>query len=158
MMELIGTVVLPAAIIFTIYLIVVTFVGTAQILPLLMLAAILGLPGLLVLITTGKIVYLGWMIIYLFALPIWNFVLPVYAFWHFDDFSWGETRKVEGEIGGHDHSKKDGVFDANSVQLKRWHEWEKERRIGKIQGRGTRLLFPPSRLKRFKISNKSSFR
>ena len=22
------------------------------------------------------------------------FVLPLYAFWHMDDFSWGETRKV----------------------------------------------------------------
>jgi chitin synthase len=32
------------------------------------------------------------MFIYLAALPIWNFILPVYAFWHFDDFSWGETR------------------------------------------------------------------
>ena len=22
------------------------------------------------------------------------FILPLYAFWHMDDFSWGETRKV----------------------------------------------------------------
>jgi chitin synthase len=38
------------------------------------------------------------MLIYLFALPVWNFLLPLYAFWHFDDFSWGETRYVEGFI------------------------------------------------------------
>lgn len=67
-----------------------------------------------------------WMIVYLFALPIWNFVLPVYAFWHFDDFSWGETRKVEGETKD-DHSKKDGVFDPSKVPLKRWEDYERKR-------------------------------
>lgn len=27
-------------------------------------------------------------------MPVFYFVLPLYAFWHMDDFSWGETRKV----------------------------------------------------------------
>ena len=47
---------------------------------------------ILILITTRKVVYVAWMLIYLLALPVWNLILPVYAFWHFDDFSWGETR------------------------------------------------------------------
>ena len=83
-----------------------------------MLAATLGLPGVLIIITTRKLIYVAWMFIYLLALPIWNFVLPVYAFWHFDDFTWGETRKVEGEGGQKDHSGRDGKFDPASVPLK----------------------------------------
>ncbi|KAF9324413.1 Chitin synthase, class 3 [Linnemannia elongata] len=97
-MELVGTVVLPAAISFTLYLIVISFIITpVPIIPLLLLAAILGLPAILILMTSRKVVYVGWMGMYLLSLPIWNFVLPVYAFWHFDDFTWGETRKVQGE-------------------------------------------------------------
>jgi len=62
--------------------------------PLVLLVAVLGLPAILIFITTRKVVYVFWMLIYLLALPVWNFILPVYAFWHFDDFSWGETRYV----------------------------------------------------------------
>jgi len=68
------------------------------------------LPAVLILITTGKVVYIFWMFIYLAALPIWNFILPVYAFWHFDDFSWGETRKVEGEQKGEGHGEGKGTI------------------------------------------------
>jgi chitin synthase len=87
-MELVGTLVLPAAISFTIYLIIVAIIpGTVKpILSLILLAFILGLPGALIVITSRKFVYVGWMFIYLLSLPIWNFVLPAYAFWHFDDF------------------------------------------------------------------------
>jgi chitin synthase len=38
-----------------------------------------------------------WMIIYLIAFPVFSFYIPVYAFWHMDDFSWGNTRVVVGE-------------------------------------------------------------
>src|SRR5436190_7776840 len=67
------------------------------------------------------------MFIYLLALPVWSFILPVYAYWHFDDFSWGETRKVEGESKGDDHGKKEGKFDASKIPLKRWEDWERGR-------------------------------
>ncbi|KAI8058582.1 chitin synthase-domain-containing protein [Syncephalis plumigaleata] len=130
-MELIGTVVLPVAIMMTYYLIITMasqeFNGFTSYLPLLLLIAVLGLPGILILITTRKIVYCAWMLVYLIALPVWNFILPVYAYWHFDDFSWGETRKVEGEVKGDDHGKKEGEFDASSVPLKRWEDYERRR-------------------------------
>ncbi|KAJ3310465.1 hypothetical protein HDU76_003367, partial [Blyttiomyces sp. JEL0837] len=130
LLELIGTVVLPAAILFTLYLIVkIIMTRVVETLPLVMLLAILGLPGVLIVITTKKIVYIAWMLIYLLALPIWNFLLPIYAFWHFDDFTWGETRKVEGELKGDDHGVKEGRFDASAVVLKRWEDWERERRF-----------------------------
>lgn len=62
--------------------------GAPAVIPLFLLAATLGVPGVLIVITSSDYHYIGWMIIYLLALPIWNFILPVYAFWNFDDFSW----------------------------------------------------------------------
>lgn len=95
-MDLLGTVVLPIAIVLT-YMLIIDMALTPpksfdQAIPLMLLIAVLGLPGVLILITTRKVVYVAWMFIYLLALPVWNLILPVYAFWHFDDFSWGETR------------------------------------------------------------------
>jgi chitin synthase len=95
-MDLLGTVVLPVAIALTYLLIVGVALSPPksfpEAIPIVLLIGVLGLPAVLILITTGKVVYIFWMFIYLAALPIWNFVLPVYAFWHFDDFSWGQTR------------------------------------------------------------------
>lgn len=130
MMDLVGTLTLPVAIVLTVVLIAnmaqtkITSFNVA--IPLILLIVVLFSPAFLILITTRKWVYLMWMFVYLCALPIWNFVLPVYAFWHFDDFSWGETRKVEGETKD-DHSKKDGVFDPSKVPLKRWEDYERKR-------------------------------
>lgn len=75
-MELAGTLVLPAAIAFTLYVVVSSIVGRPQVIPLVLLGIILGLPGLLIVVTSRKIAYLGWMLVYLVSLPIWNFVLP----------------------------------------------------------------------------------
>ncbi|KAF8336851.1 uncharacterized protein EI90DRAFT_2910760 [Cantharellus anzutake] len=128
-MELVGTLVLPAAIAFTIYLIIISIVpsGTNTTIPLILLAIILGLPGLLIVITSRKIAYVGWMLVYLLSLPIWNFVLPAYAYWHFDDFSWGQTRKVSGDHRGNE-GDKEGEFDSSHIIMKRWVEFERERR------------------------------
>lgn len=129
-MELVGTLVLPAAIVFTGVLITSTFISDPQWIPLFLLAAILGLPALLILFTTRKLMYVIWFVIYVLALPIWNFILPVYAFWHFDDFSWGQTRKIDGVVKGKDdHGKAEGMFDSSQVYMKRWHEFEHERLV-----------------------------
>lgn len=145
MMDLIGTLTLPVAICLTVVLIVsiastkITGFQTAY--PLILLLIVLFSPAVLILLTTRKWVYLAWMVVYLFALPVWNFVLPVYSFWHFDDFSWGETRKVEGETKGDDHGKKDGVFDPSKVPLKRWEDYERKRlRANKRRERKERQL------------------
>lgn len=71
------------------------------------------------------------MIIYLISLPVWNFILPTYSFWHFDDFSWGDTRQTAGakpgaDKGGHD---EDGEFDSSKITMKRWGDFEQERRL-----------------------------
>ncbi|KAI8048352.1 chitin synthase-domain-containing protein [Gilbertella persicaria] len=128
-MELVGTVVLPAAISFTIYLIIISFFVTpVPIIPLLLLAAILGLPAILIAFTTRKMVYVGWMCVYLLSLPIWNFVLPAYAYWHFDDFSWGQTRVVEGGEKKEDHGRREGEFDSTGITMRRFEEWARYER------------------------------
>ncbi|KII94232.1 glycosyltransferase family 2 protein [Plicaturopsis crispa FD-325 SS-3] len=127
-MELAGTLVLPAAITFTLYLIIVSIIpgGANTTIPLILLAVVLGLPGILIVITSRKWSYVGWMLVYLLSLPIWNGILPAYSFWHFDDFSWGQTRKVAGDTGGgHD---KEGEFDSSHIVMKRWAEFERDRR------------------------------
>lgn len=128
-MELVGTLVLPAAIAFTVYLIVISIIpgGADTTISLILLAIVLGLPGLLIVVTSRKVAYIWWMLIYLMSLPIWNFVLPAYAYWHFDDFSWGQTRRVAGDDG---HlGDKEGEFDSSHIVMKRWAEFERERRL-----------------------------
>lgn len=79
--------------------------------------------------------------IYLISLPIWNFVLPSYAFWHFDDFSWGQTRKVSGDKKG-GHGDKEGVFDSTHIVMKKWSEFERERRWKLAHSRDSSWLDP----------------
>lgn len=128
-MELVGTLVLPAAISFTCYIIILTIIpGTEKpIISLILLAFILGLPGLLIVITSRRVAYVGWMLVYLLSLPIWNAILPTYAYFHMDDFTWGETRKVEG-AKEKAHGDKEGEFDSSHITMKRWGEFERERR------------------------------
>ncbi|KAL1718748.1 glycosyltransferase family 2 protein [Schizophyllum commune] len=130
-MDLLGTVVLPIAIALT-YMLVVGMAfapphSFEEAIPLILLIAVLGLPAILIMMTTGKIVYVAWMFAYLLALPVWNFILPVYAFWHFDDFSWGETRKVAGETKDEGHGGGGGVNEAVKIPMRRWEDWERSR-------------------------------
>ncbi|KAG8864570.1 Chitin synthase, class 1 [Tulasnella sp. 330] len=130
-MDLIGTTVLPVAICLTYTLVVNMALNPPdtfeKAIPLMLLCAVIGLPAVLILITTRKVVYVFWMLIYLMALPIWNFVLPLYAFWHFDDFSWGETRRVAGEGASKAHDEDKGTFDGSTVPMRRWEDWERSR-------------------------------
>ena len=73
--------------------------------------------------------YVVWMFIYLLSLPVWNFVLPTYAFWKFDDFSWGDTRKTAGEKTKKAGIEYEGEFDSSKITMKRWAEFERDRRV-----------------------------
>ena len=94
----------------------------------MLLALILGLPAVLIVVTAHSWSYVAWMFIYLLSLPIWNFVLPAYAFWKFDDFSWGETRKTAGEKVKKAGIEYEGEFDSSKITMKRWAEFERDRR------------------------------
>ena len=127
--ELVGTLVLPAAIAFTFYLVIISIVRTpVPVIPLVLLALILGLPAVLIVLTAHRWSYVMWMLIYLVSLPIWNFVLPAYAYWKFDDFSWGETRKTDGEtkkVTKKAGLEYEGEFDSSKITMKRWGDFEK---------------------------------
>ena len=69
------------------------------------------------------------MLIYLISLPIWNGVLPAYAYWKFDDFSWGDTRKTAGGKVKKAGIEYEGEFDSSKITMKRWAEFEQERRL-----------------------------
>ncbi|MCJ1435857.1 Chitin synthase, class 3 [Xylographa pallens] len=127
--DLVGTLVLPAAITFTFYLIIISIVKKpVPVIPLILLALILGLPAVLIVLTAHRWSYVVWMLIYLLSLPIWNFVLPTYAYWKFDDFSWGDTRKTAGEKTKKAGIEYEGEFDSSKITMKRWGDFEKERR------------------------------
>lgn len=100
-----------------------------QVIPLVLLGLILGLPAVLIVLTAHRWSYVVWMFIYLISLPVWNFVLPVYAYWKFDDFSWGDTRKTAGEKTKKAGIEYEGEFDSSKITMKRWGEFEKERRL-----------------------------
>ncbi|KAK1969913.1 chitin synthase [Colletotrichum sublineola] len=151
--ELMGTLVLPAAIAFTFYVVIISIVHSPpQIIPLVLLGLILGLPAVLIVLTAHSWTYVLWMLIYLVSLPIWNFVLPTYAFWKFDDFSWGDTRKTAGEKTKKAGLEYEGEFDSSKITMKRWAEFERERRTRtnywgskeNIVGGGNTWSVPPS--------------
>ncbi len=95
------------------------------VIPLILLALILGLPAVLIVMTAHRWSYVMWMLIYLVTLPIWNFVLPAYAYWKFDDFSWGDTRKTAGEKTKGAGHEDEGEFDSSKITMKRWKEFER---------------------------------
>ncbi|KAL2374276.1 hypothetical protein RJ035_003357 [Blastomyces gilchristii] len=133
-MELVGTLVLPAAIAFTFYVVIISIIRKpVQIIPLILLALILGLPAVLIVVTAHRLSYVVWMFIYLLSLPIWNFVLPTYSYWKFDDFSWGDTRKTAGEKTKKAGIEYEGEFDSSKITMKRWGDFERERRL-KLMG------------------------
>ncbi|VVT56323.1 uncharacterized protein SAPINGB_P004967 [Magnusiomyces paraingens] len=96
LIEFIGTLTLPASLLFSVFVMCRAVVERpVPVIPLILLALIVGIPGLLIVVTAHQWTYVLWMLIYLISLPIWNFILPLNAFWRFDDFSWGNTRVVQ---------------------------------------------------------------
>ncbi|KAG0207645.1 hypothetical protein BGX28_001163 [Mortierella sp. GBA30] len=136
--DLLGTLILPASFVYLVYLIIVVATGT-QPLPLvalIMLAAVYGLQAL-VFILKGAWQHIGWMIIYIIAMPFFSVFIPVYSFWHFDDFSWGNTRQVVGADGKKTVMVAEAQtrFDSNSIPLKSLEAFEAEQMM-QMEGSG----------------------
>eukprot|EP00834_Sanchytrium_tribonematis_P002236 NODE_65_length_25825_cov_1.353844.p3 type:complete len:975 gc:universal NODE_65_length_25825_cov_1.353844:9489-6565(-) len=134
-LDLIGTITLPAAICLTYYtvygFVIDILYGTlgpfASYIPMIALVLILFSPAILIMLTTFKLVYVAWMFFYLIiGLPVWNFFLPIYAWIHFDDFSWGQTRQVAGEVKGESHASGEGKFNVKEIPMRRITEWIKK--------------------------------
>lgn len=125
LIDLTGTLILPATTIYIGYLIwkVATHQGQFPMITIIMLAAVYGLQALIFLLKR-QWQHIGWMIIYIMAYPVYSFILPLYSFWNQDNFSWGNTRVVIGEKGQKQIVAEDeGQFDPRSIPLQRWDDY-----------------------------------
>ncbi|KAH3956891.1 chitin synthase [Parastagonospora nodorum] len=126
-LDLLSTVVQPVIVVYIGYLIYL-LIATPDVVPItafILLGAIYGLQ-MIIFIVRRKWEMIGWMIIYILATPIFAFGLPLYAFWHMDDFSWGNTRLITGEKGQKIVISDEGKFDPASIPKKRWEEYQAE--------------------------------
>ncbi|KAK3944856.1 chitin synthase-like protein [Diplogelasinospora grovesii] len=125
--DLLSTIVQPVTIAYIIYLIVLV-VQKSTVVPItafVLLGAIYGLQAI-IFIARRKWEMIGWMVLYVLAIPVFSFGLPLYAFWHMDDFNWGNTRVVAGEGGQKIVISDEGKFDPASIPRKKWEEYQAE--------------------------------
>ncbi len=127
LIDLLSTVIQPVTVAYIVYLIVLV-VTKATIVPItafILLGVIYGLQ-IVIFVLHRKWEMIGWMIMYILAVPIFSFGLPLYAFWHMDDFNWGNTRVVAGEKGKKVVITDEGKFDPRSIPRKKWEEYQAE--------------------------------
>ncbi|KAF4575437.1 hypothetical protein EYR40_004823 [Pleurotus pulmonarius] len=127
-LDLLSTLILPATVVYLVYLIVVVTTQHAPVptLSIIMIAAVYGLQALIFLIKR-EFMLIGWMVVYILSYPVYSFFLPVYSFWCMDEFGWGNTRLVIGE--GKEKKvivNEDDKFDESMIPLKKFSEYEAE--------------------------------
>ncbi|KAF5363873.1 hypothetical protein D9756_000062 [Leucocoprinus leucothites] len=126
--DLLGTLILPATVVYLVYLIIVVATRTAAFpqIAIIMLAVVYGLQAIIFIIKR-EFMLVGWMVVYILSYPIYSFFLPVYSFWCMDEFSWGNTRVVVGE--GKEKKvlmSEEEKFDESMIPLKKFSEYEAE--------------------------------
>jgi chitin synthase len=126
-LDLMSTIVQPVIVGYIIYLIVEVARNPSSIpvTAFVLLGAIYGLQAI-IFILRRKWEMIGWMLIYVVATPVFSFFLPLLAFWHMDDFSWGNTRMVTGEQGKQVLVSDEGKFDPDCIPKKKWEEYQAE--------------------------------
>ena len=125
--DLFSTIVAPVTVAYIAYLIVLVALQS-DIVPItsfILLGAIYGLQAI-IFILRRKWEMIGWMIVYILSMPVFSLGLPLYAFWHMDDFTWGNTRLVTGEKGRQIVISDEGKFDPDCILKKRWEEYQAE--------------------------------
>lgn len=143
LIDLTGTLILPATTVYLGYLIyrVATNQGQFPYITIAMLAGVYGLQAL-IFILKRQWQHVGWMIIYILAFPVYSFILPIYSFWNQDNFSWGNTRVVIGEKGTKQIvAEDDEGFDPRAIPLQRWDDYA---HTNNLPGRRGNNLAPPT--------------
>ncbi|KAJ9065191.1 Chitin synthase, class 6 [Entomophthora muscae] len=126
-MDLFSTIVMPAMLGYLAYILYRLAVDTDKLVSTLSIVFLVAPYALqmLVFLIRRQWQHIGWMFIYLMALPMFAFFIPIYSFWHFDDFSWGNTRVVVGEGGKKKVLAADnGKFDPSTIPTRRWDEYQ----------------------------------
>ncbi|KAJ7623767.1 chitin synthase [Roridomyces roridus] len=126
--DLIGTLILPATVVYIIYLIISVSTGSSPFpeIAIIMIGVGYGLQAI-IFIVKREFMLVGWMVVYILSYPVYSFLLPVYSFWCMDEFGWGNTRLVIGE--GKDKKviiNEDEKFDDSMIPLKKFSEYEAE--------------------------------
>ncbi|KAK9696190.1 hypothetical protein K7432_012606 [Basidiobolus ranarum] len=126
-LDLFGTLAMPATVVYLFYLIVSACIdpNNMSTVALIMFGVVYGLQAVIFLIKR-EWQHIGWMVIYLLAMPLFGFAIPIYSFWHFDDFSWGNTRVIVGDKGEKKVILNEEPFDPNSIPMKKWSQFEQE--------------------------------
>lgn len=92
--DLFGTLVMPASVIYICYLIYQALqYKTAPTISLFLMATVYGIQSI-IFVLRKQWQYIGWLLIHIASIPVTGFIIPLYAYWHFDDFSWGSTRRT----------------------------------------------------------------
>ncbi|ORY03392.1 hypothetical protein K493DRAFT_383515 [Basidiobolus meristosporus CBS 931.73] len=126
-LDLFGTLIMPATVVYLFYLIIAAIFHISDLskVALIMFGVVYGLQAV-IFILKRQWQHIGWMIIYLLAMPLFSFAIPLYSFWHFDDFSWGNTRVVLGDKGEKKIVSNEEPFDPKSIPMKKWSQFEQE--------------------------------
>ncbi|KAI8343164.1 chitin synthase-domain-containing protein [Chlamydoabsidia padenii] len=126
-LDLISTLVMPALVGYLIYLIYTIATASGDTVPYISIGTIAGVYGLqaLLFIIKRKWEYIIWMLVSVLAIPVFSFYIPIYSYWHFDDFSWGNTRVVMGDTGKKFKVADEGKFDPKTIPTMTWTEYEK---------------------------------
>ncbi|KAJ3379807.1 hypothetical protein HDU84_006366 [Entophlyctis sp. JEL0112] len=128
--DLTATFIQPAALGYIIYLIYAAVVTPDQfsfpLISIIMLCAIYGFQ-IIIFILKREWQHIGWMIVYLLCIPFSALYIPVYAFWHFDDFSWGNTRIVVEDGQTKEVDAETEPFNPSEIPFQKWSEYDAER-------------------------------
>ncbi|KAH7916607.1 glycosyltransferase family 2 protein [Hygrophoropsis aurantiaca] len=126
--DLIGTIILPATVVYLLYLIIVVATGNAPfpLISIIMIAAVYGLQALIFIIKR-EFMLVGWMVVYILSYPVYSFFLPIYSFWRMDEFGWGNTRVVLDDGGNKKVvTNTDNRFNESMIPYKKFSEYEAE--------------------------------
>ncbi|PVU97197.1 hypothetical protein BB561_000698 [Smittium simulii] len=125
--DLLSTIIMPATVGYLAYLVYVLITWESQI-PIVSICLLSSVYAMQVFLFVIKRQWqhIGWMIVYIFAIPVFSLFIPLYSFWHFDDFSWGNTRLVVGENKKQKSAVESKHFDPSTVPTKKWDDYEND--------------------------------
>ncbi|KAI9159565.1 hypothetical protein H9P43_008905 [Blastocladiella emersonii ATCC 22665] len=126
--DLVATLVMPASVGYLGYLIYLVIMDSkAHMQVLILIAATYGMQAVIFLIKR-QFQHIGWMLVHILAMPVFYMYIPLYSFWHFDDFSWGATRRIEGDSGKGGHDGDNELFDPSTIPTAKWDDYKRVKR------------------------------